>query len=425
MKLSAIRPDRQSVKEFLWATLFLGSALTLAVFSSIARAHGQYSAAAFLAAIAILLAVIVTVTVIPKLLFRARIDLWERFRYFRLTKRGAFFLLLVLMIGLATINTGNNLLILILSFLLASLMVSGMVSNLMLHGLQVRLQLPSAIHAGQRAVFHLSVENLKKRIPSAGLVLRGAQVQGQTAPDSTDFFNQQKRFAYIRGGESVMLRLETSFFRRGLYAVEGFEVRTRLPFGFFSRGRKLSVDGTIAVYPRLYSIRELGARFPSLQGLEQMNRKGHGTGLYNIRDYQAGDDGRFVHWKSTGKLSRLMVKEFVQEEEWPLQLILVPGMPDSKSRNLERFESAVSVVASLIHHHCTRGMAVELIAPEGEWLLAAESEDYDQAMRYLAALQPGDARKVPLHRAGPRAIVFAAGPPAGRTTAVWIDFLRL
>ncbi len=168
----------KGIKEFFWPSAFLISAFILAVLSSMARRSGQYYAAGALAVISLIFAFVVCVTLLPRLVARLKLDFLNNLRFFRFTHRGAFFILIVLIISFATFNTGNNLLVLILSFLLASLVASGIVAKLVLFGLKISLSIPVGIHAKRKAIFLITLHNLKKVFPSFALRLKGEKQGG-------------------------------------------------------------------------------------------------------------------------------------------------------------------------------------------------------------------------------------------------------
>ena len=82
------------------------------------------------------------------------------------------------------------------------------------------------------------------------------------------------------------------------------------------------------------------------------------------RDYQSGDNARFVHWKSSAKLQRLMVKDLAQDQETPLNIAFSTHLPHPTETNLEQFEKAVSHVTSLAHLYRTRGQQFEFNSGE-------------------------------------------------------------
>ena len=208
-----------------------------------------------------------------------------------------------------------------------------------LFGLKISLRVPKGIHAQQRAVFLITLRNLKNFFPSFALQLKGENEEKEESQD-TDFFVQAKRFPYVRAGERLRLRLQCQFGRRGVYPVEGFEVKTTFPFGFFGRGRKLDAEGNIIVYPELQDLGPLFTLHPDIHGVEEKSRKGSSNDLYNIRPYEAGDSARFVHWKSTAKLASLMVKDFSLEQEVPLNVLFSTYLPDPSGSDLEQFEKS-------------------------------------------------------------------------------------
>lgn len=414
----------KGLKEFFWPTFFLVSAFALAVGGSMARHNGQFYAAAFLAIISLVFAFIVCVTLVPKLLARIRLDFLMNLRFFRFTKRGATFILIVFIISFATFNTGNNLLILILAFLLASLIVSGIVASLVLFGLKISLSVPKGIHAKQTAIFLVTLHNLKKFFPSFALKLKGEKEGGEDSQD-TDFFLQEKNFPYVRAGQKLRLRLQCQFGRRGVYPVEGFEVRTTFPFGFFCRGRDLEACGNIVIYPALQDLSPLFCLHPDIQGEEQKNRKGSSNELYNIRRYQAGDSARFVHWKSTAKLANLMVKDFAREEEIPLNVLFSTYLPDQSDANLEQFEKAVSCVASLGYHYRLKGHRFKFDSGEFEVSVDGSTEEYERFMEYLAQVQPAEQMRLDVQQATQPYILFAAGDSVELEGVSRVDYLTL
>ena len=415
----------KGIKEFFWPSFFLISAFILAVLSSVARRSGQLYAATFLAIISLIFASVVGVTLVPRLLARVKLDFLANLRFFRFTRRGAVFILIVFILAFATFNTGNNLLILILSFLLASLIVSGIVAKLVLSGLKISLGLPRGIHAGRKAIFLITLHNLKQWFPSFALRLKGEK-PGKEDLEDTDFFVQERNFPYVRAGEKLRLRLHCEFGRRGIYPLEGFEIRTTFPFGFFWRGRTLGAAGRIMVYPALCDLRPLFLHHPSFQGMDQQNRRGRGSELYNIRHYQADDNARFVHWKATAKLARLMVKDFADEiEEAPLNMLFSTYLPDRSPASLEQFEKAVSCIASLGHYYRGKGHKFQFSSGEFETTGNARADQYEAFMEYLAQVQPAPQPQFDLREAKVPCILFCAGTAVQPEGVRHVDYLQL
>lgn len=411
-------------KSLLFASLLLASAFILALVSTLARREGQPYASAVFALTALVLAGISSAILVPRLLSRVRLDLLERLYFIRLTKRGGAYIAIVLIIAFAALNTGNNLLVLILSFLLAAMIASGIISSLDLQGLQIALNLPPAIHAGQRAAFLVTLRNLKKLVPSFAVTLR-SRAAGSPQDQSTNFFLQAKNFPYIRAREEFQLTLHCSFKRRGVYPVEGFEVRTAFPFGLFSKGRQLPAEGQIVVYPELRDLHQFLAAHPNLQGQRELRRIGQGSGLYKVRPYQRGESTRNVHWKSTAKLSQLMVKDFMAEEDRPPKILFSTFLPNPDEAVLESFEKGVSYVASLAYHYRKAQMHFSFSSGEFSAEVNGKAEEYERLMQYLACVVPSQRPVLPRDPIHEDAILFAAGDSVGLEGIQTVDYLSL
>ena len=97
---------------------------------------------------------------------------WERFlralgppRKLKFTREGKYYLGITLGVGFAAINTGNNLLYLLLGMLLSLIVVSGVMSDLSLRRLTVTRRLPVRAQVGRAHLVEIEVYNHKKRVP--------------------------------------------------------------------------------------------------------------------------------------------------------------------------------------------------------------------------------------------------------------------
>ncbi len=416
-------PARLPIRQIIWSAVFLIAAAVLALLGTLARQQGEIYASIFLSILSLALLIVVSVTLIPRLVLRLKLDFLNRLQFFRFTRRGAFFVLVVVLVALSSLNTGNNLLILVLSTLMAAMIVSGLISNLVLHELRVSLRAPDAIHAGQKAIFLLTLQNLKRRFPSFALTLKNRK-DADSEPEGTDFFLQEKMFPFIKPGGALSLPLKCGFERRGIYPVTGFEVRTTFPFGFFSRGREIKASGSIVVYPRLRDVAQLLLLHPDLDGSQEQNRRGTGGSLYNIRGYQPGDDARHVHWRSTAKTDRLMVRDFSAEEDQPVSIAFSTYLPVVSTATRSAFETAVSYVASLCSYYHERRRVFIFDSGEFRTMVNGREETYRSLMEYLASVQPSTEEKIDPEARPLGSVMFAAGHKAGSASGPVIDYLE-
>ena len=96
----------------------------------------------------------------------------KRRRRFSLTRQGKGYVFVTFGVGVAAINTGNNLLYLILGLLLSLLLVSGTLSDLALFQLRAKRRLPARLYVGRAHDVEVTLENAKRVLPSFSLEVR-------------------------------------------------------------------------------------------------------------------------------------------------------------------------------------------------------------------------------------------------------------
>lgn len=119
-----------------------------------------------------------------------------------------------------------------------------------------------------------------------------------------------------------------------------------------------------------------------------VSRRGPGTALYNLRRYHDGDDSRAIHWKTTARQRRLMIRETEAEDQRRVVLVLPTAVPD---RARPAFEQAVSLTASLAAFFHQQGHAVRLLVGGQEIPTGSGEAHYDAMLRALALCQPDGA----------------------------------
>lgn len=104
----------------------------------------------------------------------------------------------------------------------------------------------------------------------------------------------------------------TRLVKRGAFKLGPTSIIGGDPFGFFPVSRQFPSTDNLLVFPMLVEIE----RFPGPPGLlpggESLRRRTHQItpNASNIREYAAGDSLSRIHWKSSARRDKLMVKEF-------------------------------------------------------------------------------------------------------------------
>ena len=182
------------------------------------------------------------------------------------------------------------------------------------------------------------------------------------------------------------------FTRRGRHRIEGIKLQTRFPFGLFIKGANLFLSSDVVVYPEIRPLPESLVHDLTVLGHDQaVSKRGPGTGLYNLREYQHGDDSRTIHWKTTARQSRLIVRETETEDLRQVTLALPTAVPEDRS--LEFFEQAVSLTASLAVFFQQQGFALRLLVGEREIPHGAGEPHLHRMLHELALCEPAPARR--------------------------------
>ena len=314
---------------------------------------------------------------------------------YQLTPRGKFLLGMTLALFLAAVNTGNNLLYLMVSLLISSYLLSLPLSRAVLRGIRVDVKLPSDIWAGERFFITLKIINNNRHLSSQPIFLRWCgDFQLVAIPFIPD----------IPPGESVSLKVEHAFDRRGCYHLSHIEIRGFYPFGLMARRERLVTPMEMVVYPPIERLTERAVGKSLEEGLMESMMKGWGHSLHSLREYLPGDEVRFLHWKASAKLSRLMVKEFAREDERRVALILDTSPGDREENGVDiEFEKCVSLAASLAWHFITKNYSVQLLSPREDIPSGFGIPHLFGILKFLALVQPsaeaGDGwRKILLSR---------------------------
>jgi uncharacterized protein (DUF58 family) len=264
----------------------------------------------------------------------------------RPTSEGKRFLLAAFLVAAAALNSGNNLIYLVLAMMLSILAVSYLVLLVNLSGLSLAIRVNQPVFARQRAYMEVRMTNTKRYFSSYSMRIRlGGSVEG-------------KGFA-AHVPALGMVELETGVFfnRRGVYKFGDFLLESGFPFIFFSKKIRAPLEGEVTVYPELIDVEE----FEIVSGREEdavaAMRPGRGDELLAIREFREGDDIGDIHWKASAKAEKLMIKELSEEEPRAVTVIL----DDRKPFDPDSFERSVSYAASYARMIIDKGFYVSLI----------------------------------------------------------------
>jgi uncharacterized protein (DUF58 family) len=391
--------DRPSWRSFFVALVALGGALFLALYSGAAAEAGHVFFAGTLALAALALAGWVALTIVPVLARRSPLR-WLTYQIdYKLTREGIVYIGGIFVVALAALNTGNNLLFMVLACLLAGVLISGILSRLVLSGVDVRLDIPEHIFAERSVLAIAELYNSKQMMPSFSVSLvtdvkPKPRKKGSPNPPPP-ILQKPIYFPHIPHQQTVRQNVELTFPRRGVYRQDAFGVRTRFPFGFLQKTRRIDSEAEAVVYPAVHPTEEFYEILPLVSGELESYQRGRGHDLYAIRDYQFNDSSRHVDWKASARTGALQVREYAREDERRVLLAFDPfldlgGDPRDKSfaRATEQFERAVTLCAGLAWHFREINSVLEFRSAGFATPRVSAGEMIYDVLRYLSSVSP-------------------------------------
>ena len=311
-------------------------------------------------------------------------------RKFRLTREGRAFLFVTIGVGLAAVNTANNLLYLVLGLLLSLLLVSGVLSDLALWKLRMGRKLPEQIFAGKRALIEMTALNDKKWL---------ASVSVEAVDELDGVETEPARFLRVPPGESASATYGFQAPKRGLVELGAVRVVTRYPFGLIEKGYTVFLPDEIVVYPKLLEHLTLPP-FEQMPGdAAPMHRTGRGSEFAgSVRYYREGDEARDIHWKRTATRGELVVRERDQDLSLFVTLFVDDVRPDGVEDEAvcgEQFEQSISKVATATAVYLTQGVSVQARSSDDASPLVLGGAPPDPIWHFLAMLRPTRAASPP------------------------------
>ena len=258
----------------------------------------------------------------------------------KLTRAGGFYIAITLFLGFAAVNTGNNLIFLIVAALLAFMAVSGILGWLNIQGADVFIDLPDEIYCDLETLVTVRLANRRRYLSSFLLTVR---VLGGSAD-----------FDLVECGEQGKSSFICTFRERGEHLVAGGVVSSPFPINFFVRSRRIPIECRVVVFPAPFRSRLPGGsgKLGTSDALATA-AKGYDGDVAKITDYSGTDPLKLVHWRLTAKFGELKVKELTANTQTPviLDVDTLPGR--TFEENLAR---AVFLVNGLMRNNRPVGL---------------------------------------------------------------------
>jgi uncharacterized protein (DUF58 family) len=362
-------------------------ALAVAVLLALAaeRLYGMEQSSASVAAAALALALCFYIVYLsgPHVLRWLRRQHWSLPWSYRVTRQGLVFAAAVVAVGTTALTSGNNLIYLVLSAMLAAMLLSGLASRLILSGLQLQMSLPGHIFAGQPVLARVAVRNLKRWLPSFSLWIG---TPGNTR-EAAEMTLEEAYCPLIPGRREVVALIEARFPNRGRYRNQQVWLRTRFPFHFAERRARLGLSQGIVVYPCVDSGEEVERVARRIEQQWQARDRGDSHDLYRIRPALPDDGARFLDWKASARAGGLWVREYTRDDYRRAHILFDRSLPEGDEW-LQRFERGIELCAAVAWRLHRDKVLLQFTSDDFSITSSPTSATIYEILHYLALAEP-------------------------------------
>lgn len=215
----------------------------------------------------------------------------------RIKRAGWIYILLTVFLGIGAVNTGNNLIYIIVSAFLSFMALSGFFGKRNISNLEVTVEFPDEVYASRETMIKVTLRNRRRFLPA---FLVRVIIEGKDA-----------FFPYLDPKKEMSRYLRVTFLTRGRQILRDLYICSVFPFNFFMRCRTLRIEREVVVFPEPKEYRCLTYEFKGLRkrGEIQGGERGHDGDLLSLRNYTPGDPLKYIHWKASAKTGQFKTKE--------------------------------------------------------------------------------------------------------------------
>lgn len=189
--------------------------------------------------------------------------------------------------------------------------------------------------------------------------------------------------------------------------IKDFELSTKFPFGFFRHRRRLPARAAeLIVFPKIETTCVELENNPMNAGNHTAGKRGVGLDLLALREYQPHDDLRRVDWKATARTMQLTVREYANEDEKRVTVILDTRLPANRKKGLslrekitaeqggkpvvasEQFETGATLAASILAQFAEENAEIQLIIDGDEDEFGTGRPKLHESLKRLALAEP-------------------------------------
>ncbi|HWR58759.1 MAG TPA: DUF58 domain-containing protein [Thermodesulfovibrionales bacterium] len=246
----------------------------------------------------------------------------------KITKAGWLYIAVTLFLGFSAVNTGNNLVYLIVAAFLSFMGISGFFGRRNLSKIDITLGLPEEIYARTGFPLKITLTNNKGFLPAFLIKAR--------------FLDHEVLFPFVDPRGNDLKYIPFSLNERGIVSFGDIYVCSVFPFNFFMRCRKIDRVFETVVFPQMKkcALPDIVEEERKSRGEKSVDRPGHEAEIISTRDYIKGDPLKYIHWKASARTGKLKTKELSTLSHRPI----IIDFDSVLIRNLEEKISCVTYI---------------------------------------------------------------------------------
>ena len=271
---------------------------------------------------------------------------------------------MTLLLGFAAVNTGNNLLFLIVSAMLGFMAISGVLGWLNIRGVEARLILPPEIY--RNTPCNATLELTSRRIFIPSFLLR------------ISLMESAEMLLFLPRQGKARLSTPLVFPVRGMGTIDRLHLSSPFPVGFFVRSRPIPLGTQYLVFPT-----PIKGPIPGSddgrqkRGEHRPAGRGYNGDLERIGDYSGREPLKLIHWRLSARHGSLKVKELSAAGAVPLLL-------DLQQLRGEEIEETLGRAAYLVNRLVRANRPIGLKLPHTVIKPAADQSHRLRLLRELA-----------------------------------------
>ncbi len=319
------------------------------------------------------------------------------------------FVITLLVGGIGMAATGALLYVRLVYLSLSVLLVAWVWTGLSLRGIRI-LRHARSLRASVGDIFEETIEiSNTTRLPRLFLEIDNESPLPQAAGS--------RLVTMIGRKENRTYLARTWLTRRGAFPLGPTTLRSGDPFGFFSTKKSFPATDSLLVLPHIIPLMDFPSPPGMLPGGKAIRRKAYEVTPHaaGVREYITGDPLKRIHWPSTARRGRLMVKEFEQDPQAELWIFLdaQAGIQVEQKRETQpewndwmflrrpkvklaasTIEYGACIAASLAHYFIEQRRAVGLVTngPVYTVIPAERSERQESKVLETLAFVSGDGK---------------------------------